>query len=69
MQAVTVSSKFQVSIPSNARHRLGIKPGQKLAVTLTDDGLYLTPVPTLDELMGAFPGLSMEGLRDKADRL
>jgi len=69
MQAVTVSSKFQISIPKNVRQRLHIRPGQKLAISVGEGAVRLVPVPTLDEIAGSLPGLSMEGLRDEEDRI
>ena len=69
MQAITVSSKFQVSIPKNVRQQLHIRPGQKLAISVNDGTVRLVPVPTLDEIAGSLKGLSMEGLRDEEDRI
>ena len=40
-----VSSKNQISIPSEARRRLGIEPGDRLSVTVRDDELVLRRRP------------------------
>ena len=46
MPIVTTSSKGQVVIPAGLRKRIGVKPGDKVSVTLTTDGkLMIEPVP------------------------
>jgi len=69
MQSITVSSKFQISIPKNVRQQLRIQPGQKLAISVNDGAVRLVPVPTLDEIAGSLKGLTMDGLRDEEDRI
>jgi AbrB family looped-hinge helix DNA binding protein len=41
MLSAKVSTKHQISIPSEARKRLGIEPGDRLAVEVTDEALIL----------------------------
>lgn len=41
MQSVKVSSKHQISLPSTARRHLGIEPGDRLSVEVTEDALIL----------------------------
>jgi AbrB family looped-hinge helix DNA binding protein len=41
MLSVKVSSKYQVSVPSEARRRLGIEAGDRLAVEIVGDALVL----------------------------
>jgi AbrB family looped-hinge helix DNA binding protein len=69
MQAITVSSKFQVSLPKALRQQLHITPGQKLFASVEDGAIRLVPVPTLDEIQGSVKGLSLKGLREKVDRV
>jgi AbrB family looped-hinge helix DNA binding protein len=45
MLSVKVSSKHQVSIPSEARRRLGIEAGDRLAVEIHDDEIVLRRRP------------------------
>ncbi|MBA2569775.1 MAG: AbrB/MazE/SpoVT family DNA-binding domain-containing protein [Chloroflexi bacterium] len=45
MQSVKVSSKHQISLPSEARRRLGIEPGDRLSVEVADDALVLRVRP------------------------
>jgi AbrB family looped-hinge helix DNA binding protein len=41
MLSAKVSTKHQISIPSEARKRLGIEPGDRLTVEVRDDELVL----------------------------
>jgi AbrB family looped-hinge helix DNA binding protein len=41
MLSAKVSTKHQISIPSEARRKLGIEPGDRLAVEVTNDALIL----------------------------
>ncbi len=45
MLSVKVSSKHQISLPSEARRRLGIEPGDRLTVEVLDDSLVLRHRP------------------------
>lgn len=69
MPQVTVSSKYQVVIPQEARTRLNIRAGQKMTVIILDDIIELVPDRDLSELKGAFPTLTTEDLREETDRL
>ncbi|APD48753.1 AbrB/MazE/SpoVT family DNA-binding domain-containing protein [Synechococcus sp. CS-602] len=40
---LTLSSKGQLVIPARLRQLLGLKPGDRLALSLEPDGLRLTP--------------------------
>lgn len=41
MLSVKVSTKHQISLPSEARRRLGIEAGERLSVEVTKDSLIL----------------------------
>lgn len=45
MAVVKTSSKGQIVIPLEIRKKLGIKPGQKVNLTLVDDKAIITPLP------------------------
>lgn len=45
MPEATVSSKGQVSIPSEVRSRLGIVRGTRLKVEVRGEQIVLTPIP------------------------
>ena len=78
MLSVKVSSKHQISIPSEARRRLGIQIGDRLAVELTDDAivLRLRPERASDRLrglgsavwQGVDPVAYVRDLRDASER-
>lgn len=67
MQAVTLSSKYQVSIPRSIRNQIRLTPGQKLSISVKDGVVCLAPVPTLEDIAGSLPGLTGEGLRDEGE--
>ena len=58
MPSAKVSSKHQISIPSDARRRLGIEPGDRLDVKVVDDALILRkrPEKASDRLWGIAAG-------------
>jgi AbrB family looped-hinge helix DNA binding protein len=45
MLSVKVSTKHQIAVPSEARARLGIRAGDRLDVTVTDDSIVLKKRP------------------------
>ncbi len=45
MAIVSTSSKGQVVIPRDVRRALGLKPGQKVSVTLEGDRAVVVPLP------------------------
>jgi len=55
MPIVRTSSKFQIALPKKLRTKLGIKPGQLLAVEEEDGRIVITPVPAdpIEFLWGA----------------
>lgn len=58
MAIVKTSSKGQVVIPVEIRKKLGIKPGQRVNLTLVDDKAVITPLPEdpIKALRGALKG-------------
>ena len=63
----TVSSKYQVVIPKEARERMKLQPGQKLSVITKGGVIYLVPVLGLDELQERLRGMNTDGLREEVD--
>jgi len=57
-QTVKVSSRNQISLPSEARKNLGIKPGDRLLVEVQDSVLVLIPQP--EDYVVAMAGLHRE---------
>ena len=67
MTVVTLSSKFQVSVPKDVREALNLKAGQKLVFVNTGSAIKLMPQPTIGELVGIGRGRSTQGVRDRGD--
>jgi len=70
MIAVTVSSKYQIVIPREARRKLGITSGTRLQAIEEPTGLRLVKEPTLQEIPGLLKGLSVndDAIRGEEDR-
>ena len=65
---VTLSSKFQISIPKAVREGQNWHAGQELVFIPKGKGVLVMPVPTLDELTGIAKGARNAGHRDRQDR-
>jgi AbrB family looped-hinge helix DNA binding protein len=68
MNVVTLSSKFQISIPKEVRESQGWKPGQKFAFIPGGSDYELVPVPKLKDLRGIAKGADITDYRDRYDR-
>ena len=70
MAVITVSSKYQIVIPKEARERFRIKPGTRLQVIADGGGLRLVKESTLEEIRGLLHGMKWEEseVRDETDR-
>lgn len=70
MTAVTVSSKYQIVIPQEARRKLGISSGTRLQAIPEETGLRLVKEPSIDELPGLLKGMPVQDaeIRNKQDR-
>lgn len=70
MTAVTVSSKYQIVIPKEARQRLGISSGTRLQAIPEQAGLRLVKEPSIDEISGLLKGMAVQDfdIRDEQDR-
>ena len=70
MTGVTVSSKYQIVIPQEARRNLGISPGTRLQAILNETGLRLVKEPSIDELPGLLKGMPVQDdeIRGKRER-
>jgi len=56
MHSVTLSSKFQLSIPKAIREEMHLKAGQKFAIITKGDIISLVPIPDLAEMRGIAKG-------------
>ena len=64
----TISSKFQIVIPTDLRDKLHLRPKQRLHVMVKGGIITLVPEVPLKSLRGALKGLSKIDLREKKDR-
>lgn len=69
MEAVRVSSKYQVVIPKKIRLEAGIKPGDKMVALAKHGIIHYIPVRHMRETKGMTPGLDTKDLRDERDRV
>jgi AbrB family looped-hinge helix DNA binding protein len=65
METVTVSPKFQVVIPRDARRALGIRSGQKVQVIVYEGRLELIPVKPVKKMRGFAKGIDTTIKREK----
>jgi len=63
---VTVTSKGQITLPSQLRKELKIKEGEKLLVIREDDSIKIIPMPKLSKLAGVDKEL-FKGRKPSAD--
>ncbi len=68
MNAVTISSKYQVVIPRAVRERLGIRPGTKMQVIVLGDRIELVPVHPMKSMRGFLKGCDPGFAREENDR-
>jgi AbrB family looped-hinge helix DNA binding protein len=69
MAATTISPKFQIVIPKDAREKLHLCPQQRLQVIAKGGVITLVPEVPLKNLKGALRGMSKTDIREKKDRL
>ena len=69
MDAVTLSSKYQVVIPRRVRERIGLRAGERLQVISFDDRIELIPVRPMREMRGFLKGLDPAFERERDDRV
>jgi AbrB family looped-hinge helix DNA binding protein len=68
MNTVTISSKYQVVIPSQIREQFNLKPGQKVMFIPYKSTLRVVFVPSIEEAQGMFAGIDTDPQREKEDR-
>ena len=60
MHTVTLSSRFQITIPLELRRRLRLEPGATLTIVAFNGALHLLPLKAPTALRGIARGLSTE---------
>ena len=67
MDAVTISSKYQVVIPREVRRQFDLKPGQKVVFIPYKNTIRLVIVPPIKDALGIFKGMNTDNLREEVD--
>jgi AbrB family looped-hinge helix DNA binding protein len=67
MEAVTISSKYQVVIPREVRKQFNLKPGQKLMFIPYNGTLRVVVVPPIKKARGMLKGMNMDNIREEVD--
>ncbi len=68
MAQVKLSSKYQVCIPRRIRESLKLRKGQDMTILAIGNRIEIIPNRDISEMKGAFPGLSLDGIREEEDR-
>lgn len=66
---VTLSSKYQVVVPSSVREQLKLKPGAKLTWIEFDGAAHLVPLKPVSAYRGIARALKNSDVPDEPDRL
>ena len=66
MQTVTLSTRYQLVIPRDLRHRLELEPGMRLTVLEKGGILYLVPERPVQDMRGKLPP-GRDGLENGPD--
>jgi AbrB family looped-hinge helix DNA binding protein len=69
MGITTISPKYQVVIPKEAREKLQLKKGQKMVVVVKGGIVHMIPEKPLDYFKGFLKGLDSKDLREGRDRV
>ena len=69
MTRTKMSATYRVRIPREVRELAHLKTGQQFQIIVKGGVIHLVPERSLEELRGFARGISMEGLRDKSDRV
>jgi len=67
MEAVTISSKYQVVIPREVRKQFGLKPGQKIMFIPYNKTLRVVVVGPIEKARGMLKGINTDNLREEVD--
>ena len=67
MEAVTISSKYQVVIPREVRKQFNLKPGQKIMFIPYNGTLRVVVVPPIKKARGMLKGMNTENIREEVD--
>jgi AbrB family looped-hinge helix DNA binding protein len=64
MDAVIVSSKYQILIPKEIRESMGIVSGQKIQMIVYRNRIELIPIKPISQMRGFLKGIETEVARE-----
>jgi AbrB family looped-hinge helix DNA binding protein len=67
MEAVTISSKYQVVIPREVRKQFNLKPGQRLLFIPYNGTLRVVVVAPIKKARGMLKGMNTDKIREEVD--
>ena len=67
MEAVTISSKYQVVIPREVRKQFNLKPGQKIMFVPYNGTLRVVIIPPIKKARGMLKGMNTDNVREEVD--
>ena len=67
MEAVTISSKYQVVIPREIREQFNLKPGQKIMFIPYNNILHVVIVPSIKQARAMLKGINTDVMREEVD--
>ncbi|MBI3753368.1 MAG: AbrB/MazE/SpoVT family DNA-binding domain-containing protein [Deltaproteobacteria bacterium] len=68
MTTTTISPKYQVVIPKDAREMLHLKSGQKMTVVVKGGIVHLIPEKPLQSFKGFLKGMDTKDIREHKER-
>ncbi len=68
MASVTLSSKYQLSIPKAIREQLHLKAGQKFSLIIKGGVIELVPMRSIESARGILKNANPNHYRDRRDR-
>jgi AbrB family looped-hinge helix DNA binding protein len=68
MSTVTLSSKFQLSLPKALRDAMQLQPGQQFELIPLGNVIQMVPKVSIQSLRGIARGAKTDGYRDRKDR-
>lgn len=67
MEAVTISSKYQVVIPKEVREQFNLKPGHKIMFIPYNNTLRVVVVLPMKAARGMLKGMNTDNIREEVD--
>jgi AbrB family looped-hinge helix DNA binding protein len=67
MEAITISSKYQVIILREVREQFNLKPGQKVMFIPYKNSIRFVVVPSIKEALGILKGMDAKNIREEID--